>query len=253
MNVKKIIWSAMVSCCLLFPAAVQAEGWDTELQLYVLGTHIEGDAAIGRAQGVPVDVDMDKILETLNMAAMVHLETVHQSGWGMALDYSFMDLEDDISGPQGGVLDANVRQGVFEADLLYRTPMGKGTVDYLAGIRWWDNDFDVTVNSLALPGPASADREVDWVDVFVGARLITPVSEKWEFRLRGDIGGFGLEADFTGCLYGNMRWLITDNWALDVGYKALWVDYEEGTEGQRGYFAYDTVTHGPLVGVIYKF
>ena len=36
-------------------------------------------------------------------------------------------------------------------------------------------------------------------------------------------------------------------------YKATWVDYENGTPGQAGYFAYDTVTYGPLMGVIFNF
>ena len=36
-------------------------------------------------------------------------------------------------------------------------------------------------------------------------------------------------------------------------YKALWVDYENGTPGSPDFFQYDTVTHGPLLGIIYKF
>jgi len=36
-------------------------------------------------------------------------------------------------------------------------------------------------------------------------------------------------------------------------YKGLWVDYEDGSQGERGYFSYDTLTHGPVVGFIYKF
>jgi hypothetical protein len=41
---------------------------------------------------------------------------------------------------------------------------------------------------------------------------------------------------------------------LDLKYRALWVDYEnDGTKGQPGYFEYDTVTHGSLIGFIFKF
>ena len=35
-------------------------------------------------------------------------------------------------------------------------------------------------------------------------------------------------------------------------YKATVVDYEGGTKGEPGYLAYDTVTHGPMLGLIYK-
>ena len=134
----------------LFPYRAQAADWKYELQLYLIGTTISGDASIGRATGADVDVDFSDILEVLNMAAMVHFEAHHDSGWGTALDYSFMDLRDDISGPLGGVTEAKIRQGVFNVDILYRVPAGRGSIDYLGGFRWWDNDFKVRVNPAIL-------------------------------------------------------------------------------------------------------
>ena len=237
----------------LVPFRVKAEGWNYELQLYLMGTSISGDASVGRATGADVKVDFNDILEVLNMAAMVHFEAHHDSGWGAALDYSFMDLRDDISGPLGGVTEAKIRQGVFNVDLLYRVPAGKGSIDYLGGFRWWDNDFELRVNPAVLPGTINNKVREDWVDLFVGARWITPLSDKWNFMARADVGGFGLEANFTACLFANVRYFMTASWQLDIGYKAVWVDYETGTEGQRGHFAYDTVTHGPMVGLQYSF
>lgn len=253
MAVKRIALPSLMVCYLFLPLSAQAKGWGVEIELYLLGTTIEGDAGLGRAQGLPVELDFKTILENLDLAGMFHMEAIHESDWGTALDYSFMDLGYDLSGPYGGVAEAGVRQGVLQADLLYRRPMGKGSIDYLAGIRWWDNDFDVQIDTVALPGPVSADRKEDWVDIFVGARWVAPLSDSWDFLLRGDVGGFGLEADFTAQLYGKVRYAMTDNWALDLGYKAVWVDYETGTKGQRDYFAYDTVTHGPQLGIVYKF
>ena len=87
----------------------------------------------------------------------------------------------------------------------------------------------------------------------MGVRWIIPLNEKWNFMVRGDVGGLGLEADFTASLFANVRYAMTESWLLDLGYKAIWVDYETGTEGQPGYFSYDTVTHGLLLGVVYKF
>jgi hypothetical protein len=40
---------------------------------------------------------------------------------------------------------------------------------------------------------------------------------------------------------------------LDLKYKATWVDYDEGQQGQVDYFAYDTVTHGVVIGLMFKF
>jgi len=40
--------------------------------------------------------------------------------------------------------------------------------------------------------------------------------------------------------------------AINLRYKALSVDYDEGVAGP-GYFAYDTITHGPLIGLSFTF
>ena len=36
-------------------------------------------------------------------------------------------------------------------------------------------------------------------------------------------------------------------------YAELWVDYEDGNVGRPNFFAYDTVTHGPIVGFQFNF
>jgi hypothetical protein len=102
MSVIKSVLLSVMGLSLLSPFSAQADDWNFEVELYLLGTSISGDASIGRATGAEVDVDFGDILEVLNMGGMVHFEAVHKSGWGTALDYSFMDLRDDISGSQGG-------------------------------------------------------------------------------------------------------------------------------------------------------
>ena len=201
-----------------------------------------------------MDVGYDQILENLELAAMLHFEAHHKKGWGLSLDYGFMDLGADITGPLGGVTNTSVRQGILEALAVYRNKLTDGQLDYLFGLRWWDNDIDMTIDPVVLPGTATMNIEEDWVDVVVGVRWLNNINEKWDFVLRGDIGGFGLEADFTSSLSAGAHYQMSANWVLDLQYKALWVDYEnDNTPGQPGYFAYDTVTHGPLIGFIYNF
>jgi len=239
---------------LLFPTLSYAKNWDFELEPYVMFTSINGDASVGRATGVPVNVGFDNILENLDLAAMLHFEAHHESGWGISLDYGFMNLGSDITGPLGGVSNVKVRQGVFEALALYRHKLSNGHLDYLAGIRWWDNDLDLTVNTPILPVPLNKSVEEGWIDLVVGVRWLNKLSARWASLLRGDIGGLGLESDFTSSVVAGARYQMSDNWLLDLQYKATWVDYDNGkTTSQPGYFAYDTVTHGPLIGAIYKF
>ena len=137
--------------------------------------------------------------------------------------------------------------------MLYRVPVWKGDLDYVVGFRWWDNDFEVTIDPALLPVSSTAKIAEDWVDLYVGARWTVPLNDKLSVMIRGDIGGLGLQADFTASLFADIKYAVTEHWLLDVGYTATWVDYQTGTEGESGYFAYDTVTHGLLAGIIYKF
>ena len=239
---------------LLLSASANAEDWSFQFEPYALASSIEGDASVGRATGVDVDVDMSDILEVLEMAFMGHFEAHHSNGWGVALDYGFMDLGADISGPRGGVVDAKVRQGVFEALLVRQSQSsGKGNLEYLAGIRWWDNDIDVEIDPAVLPGTAAFKIDEDWVDLVLGVRWSNPINDNWTFKLRGDIGGFGVTSDFTSAVSAGFHYQMTESIDLDLQYKATWVDFETGSSGQPGYFQYDTVTHGPLIGVIFNF
>lgn len=227
--------------------------WSFELEPYMMATSIEGDASLGRATGINVAVDFSDILETLQMGAMVHFEAHHQSGFGIWVDYAFMDLAQDTDGPLGGVIDVGVRQAVLEVFGLYRQPLAMGRIDYMLGARWWNNDFDLEVNPSIFAGSASTDTSKDWVDIVIGANWLYEFSPDWSVKVRGDIGGFGLESEFTATTALGFEYSISDLMSLDVQYKATWVDYEDGKEGARGSFAYDTVTHGPIVGLKFKF
>lgn len=228
------------------------QGWTFDIEPYLMATNISGDASIGRVSGINVDVDFGDILETLQLAGMLHFEARHGSGWGIWLDYGFMDLEQDTTGPAGGIASANLRQGVMEAFGLYRHELSRGSLDLYSGVRWWDNDIDAKIDPAILPGSIQINKDVNWVDLVVGARWTYQFSENWFMRLRGDIGGFGLEADFTATTWASVSYMINDLIDLNLAFKATWVDYEEGTQGTPIYFAYDTVTYGPILGVNFK-
>ena len=68
----------------------------------------------------------------------------------------------------------------------------------------------------------------------------------------GDVGGLGLESDLTTSAIVGLRYRINNLLDLDLFYWGLWVDYESGDRGQPAFFQYDTVTHGPAVGLIFK-
>jgi len=248
--------AALTICiaALLLSGPVHAEDdWSFQLEPYLLASSIDGDTSVGRVTGADVAVDFGDILEVLELGGMVHFEAHHTSGWGAILDYGFMDLGADISGPRGGIVGAEVRQGVLEALVVRRFETGDRTIDYMAGVRWWDNDIDVAVDPAVLPGTAMFDVQEDWLDLVLGIRWTNRLNENWKHFIRGDLGGLGLESDFTGSVALGLHYQISKRVDLDLQYKATWVDFEDGSPGESGYFAYDTVTHGPIVGFIFNF
>ena len=257
MNVTNLFRFAIAACLLLATPSFAGD-WEFQFEPYLMISNIEGDAGIGPVEDLVVDVDFSTILENLDLGAMAHFEAHHKSGWGLSLDYGFMDLGADISGPRGGILDASVRQGVFEALVVKRKRLAGGTLDWFAGVRWWDNDIDVHLEPMILPGEIDIIDEIDvaigadWIDLVAGLRLLKEVNEKWKFMLRGDVGGLGAESDFTSTVAIGAQYQISEKTVLDLQYKGTWVDYETGTSGEPGYFAYDTLTHGTVLGVIFN-
>ena len=239
----------ITALCAFTTAPAMADDWTFSIEPYVLAASIAGDASIGRVTGAEVDVDFSTILEKLDMAAMIHFEAHSGNGWGFAFDYGFMDLSDDIFGERGGIVDVRVRQGTFEGLLIRQSSNEAIGLEYFAGFRWWDNDIDIAIDPAILPGTNQRKVDASWIDLIVGARWTRDLSERWQMQLRGDVGGFGIESDFTSSLSASFLYQFSQRFSLDLQYRALWVDYAEGKSGQPGYFAYDTVTHGPIVGL----
>lgn len=234
--------------------SVLADDWTFELEPYLMATKIVGDASIGRASGAEVDVDFETIFDNLDMAGMLHFEAHHKSGWGLAVDYAFMDLSAKQVNNRDGFLKVGLRQGVLETLGLYRVSYGKSTVDYFAGVRWWNNDLELVLDPAITNGSTDIKIQEDWFDVVAGVRWKKPVNKNWHFVARADVGGFGLSADFTSTVEAGVTYRISKLMSLDMKYKASWVDYEnDGAVGEVGHFVYDTITHGPILGLNFSF
>lgn len=250
---KSLKW--MLPCAGFFcvQQALAEDEWQHTIEPYIQFTSIEGDATVGRASGVDVDVDFGDILEVLKIGAMIHFESIHRSGFGYQLDYGFMDLRDDIDSPLGGIAELKVRQAVFDVTGMYRNTFDGGSLDYLLGIRWWDNDIEGLLSGGLLPGSLQLDVAEDWIDVYLGMRWQRDINRHWGYFVKGDVGGFGLEADFTANAHIGGVYKFNKEMALTFAYKSTWVDYRSSTKQGVGTFLYDTSTHGPVVSFRYHF
>ena len=125
----------------------------------------------------------------------------------------------------------------------------KFTFDLLAGGRYTHLKIELDFKRIG-----SRDKSKDWVDPFVGAVTQIGLTDKLSFRVRGDVGGFGVGSDVTlngvGLLGYKVRPFGLDG-TLAAGYRALYQDYTDGSG--RNKFTWNMTLHGPVLGLAVKF
>ncbi|MEP3049262.1 MAG: hypothetical protein ABJL55_09815 [Roseibium sp.] len=235
-----------------YPELPEQSRWDFVVVPYLLAPTIQGDTKIGRLPGVDLNVSPGTIFENLKFGAMGHFEVLYDRRFGATLDIAYMNLGAGTTFPRtGGQVKTGLKQAVTEGFLGYRFWQDeRAWAEAYAGGRWWYNKIDVKTSG----GIFNVDRELteSWVDPVIGVRGQMFVAEKWSLFGSGNIGGFGLVSDFTWGAQGGVGYHFKDNLALHLQYKATGVDYDNGKTGTNA-FAYDTITHGPMMGLAFSF
>jgi hypothetical protein len=147
--------------------------------------------------------------------------------------------------------------------------VGQTAFDVLVGGRYWYQRADLTLNlngSININTPDlefSADRtrayarsgSVNWVDPFVGGRIRHRLAPGQDLEVEADIGGFGIGSRISWQALAAYSFDIgktgSVNWAGVVGYRALYVDYSQGSGSSL--FEMNLLQHGPLFGVSARF
>ena len=112
-----------------------------------------------------------------------------------------------------------------------------------------DSDVDVrlTPGTLGiLPKRVTIGDTVDWLEPYIGARLMFQLSEAWNLGVRGTIGGFGIGSELTWDFLVGAGYQVKDNFALYFGYRAMDIDYE-------GSIDIDLQIRGPMIGGMIEF
>ncbi len=225
---------------------LQAEGWKHEFAPYILAAGMDGTAGVGNVSA-DVNVSFGDILSNLEFGAMA---AYHGSSgrYFVQVDGIYMKLAADKTGASGLLFgDAEVEQTLLEADFGYALTEQIGI---FAGARYNSLDLDVSVTG-PLNNIISASQTESWVDPLLGVRGEVPLGEKWSASLRGDIGGFGVGADFAWQALAALRWQTSERVGVIFAYRYLDVDYEDGSGSS--FFKYDVATSGPGVAAVFTF
>jgi hypothetical protein len=135
---------------------------------------------------------------------------------------------------------------------------------YAGGRAWWQrgevqviasgtlNVFDLTFSRA---GVLSAEKSVSWVDPLVGMRLRHQFAPAWNLAISGDVGGFDVGSKFSWQVLAALDYEICRSravtWSAMLGYRALSVDYSQGSG--LSLYKFDMTMHGPIFGVTARF
>ncbi len=236
--------------------------WRVNFNTWVWLLGVEGDIGV-RGRTADVSADFGDILDASDsvLAFSGRLE-IGYGRLGVFVDGLYSKLgADDQSGPLGiAEIDVEFEMTLIDFGLMYRIaewePSGGGagnainaSLDLYAGGRY--TNIDVEFDPANLP---SFGQSKDWVDPIVGAKIIFPFAERWHIMANGDIGGFGVESDFTWSATAVLGYgfSIFDHPAsVFFGYRAIGQDYSDGDGNEE--FTWDVVNHGPMLGFSFLF
>ena len=213
-----MIRKALLAIIAIFAAAPSsAQNWDWKLTPYLWAAGLDGSATVGATTG-DVSVDFTDVLDILRGGGLVRIEAQTDRN-GFYGDILYLRLkEEEARDTVGGSLELKLDALIAEGAYFYRM----GNVYALElGVRYWD--FETTLRPALLP---EVKRASDVFDGFIGFRSEFEISEKWDMLFRGNVGGGG--SDFSAGLQIDVRRRFANGNTLDIGFRALDIDYEKG-------------------------
>lgn len=225
-----------------------------------LGLWIWGiDGTVGN-NGREVDVDADwtdtlEILDKIEFAADVRARLT-TGRWSFNLGIDGSTLADSADFVDGRItVDGELDLWVLQGHVGYNVAGGRigcspcapiGCLEAYAGARAWWVEADVEASGTAAPGQR-IDASESWVDPIVGLRGDLRFAGGWFGLLEVDVGGFGVGSDFSWHVLAAVGYRFSEHVALEVGWKHLDVDYEDGG------FVFDAALSGPFLAMTFTF
>ena len=209
--------SALIALAVFVAYPASAQQWDWKLTPDLWAAGIDGSASIGPVTA-DASVSFSDIVDVLRGGALVRLEA-QKDRHGIYGDLLYLRLKDEEAKDTiGGSLELKLDAFIAEGAYFYRI---NETYALEAGARYWD--FETTLRPELLP---AVERSSDFVDAFIGFRAGFDVNDNWDILFRGNVGGGG--SDFTAGLQIDFRRQFANGNTLDIGYRALDIEYEDG-------------------------
>ncbi|TPE62149.1 hypothetical protein FJQ54_06320 [Sandaracinobacter neustonicus] len=236
------------------PAAASDGGWEFNVAPYLWGAGIDGRLAHpALPQDVSVEVPFSDIWKNLDIGGMVAFEA-RKGRVGLLLDGLYVKTSNDATIPQLGLpvsLGATTFTGMAAGQ--YRiVEDGIGSLDLLAGARYWSMDTRISYDlPAAVPLPPGVPHAYDhsekaqWVDGMVGAKAVVHLSRRISMNAHGMLGAGGSRFSSDAMLA--LGFGLGSSTSLLLGYRHLDADYRDGGLQLK------TRMHGPAAGMSIRF
>lgn len=262
-----------------------SDKWTVSFMPYGWLAYLNGDITV-KGRTANVDISAMQVIEHLERmpwfsytearkGRLTLYNDLFYANIGADEGVSFRGVERQVGGTLAAEVSLDFEQTIIEVGGAYEiakwsspgsangisTSGSYTAIDVLAGARYWhqkmginlDAVAGVTIDDLILSGSFAIARSgtVDWVDPVVGARLRRRLAPGHELAVRGDVGGFGAGSQFSWNALAAYNWDFAARNGVTysgvLGYRALSVDYEQGSGFNK--YAYDVLTHGPILGM----
>ena len=245
-NLKTKIAAALLVAAAPISAAHADDSWDWSLAPYAwlpaIGTSLSTNAP-------PIDTEgttqFSGWAPKLGFTIPLHLEAQGDE-FGILSDILYLPLSNDRKGRVFGT-ESEFDAGLFElAGVWSPGPVRHEGFEVIGGLRylWASLDLKLVPNNSALSsGTISIDK--NYADFMLGARYITPLSDRWSFSVRADgswgstDGTYGASGVFTYTTDGGGAWVL--------GYKYMRVKFSSDNAEANARL------YGPEFAYIFKF
>lgn len=226
-------------------AMAQNDGdWEYFAGGYLTATSIDANTTSFTPMGdqvINIDASFSDLLDNLDYG-ISGLFIARKGLLSINVDLVFIGL--NIDQPPA-VIDVDLRE--HELFIGYEAFEQYSDLEIITGLRYIDQDIKVTT-----PGPQLTIGD-SWVDPFIGLRYLGPINNKWNWLLRGDVGGFGMGSDLAWRIDAGTTYRFGKQWEAAIWYKILNLDYETGTSGTPSIYKWDGTESGITFGVGYYF
>ena len=220
------------------PATAQSsDGWDVLVAPYLMGAAMSGTTTV-RGLEAEVDMSASDIFSNLQFGAM-GLMVARKGDWGVGGDAIWMSLGSTVA-----ETNVDFNQGAFA---FYGLRKLGPAADFTFGMRVNTLQADLKFKRIDV----ERTQDKTWVDPLAGVILRSPADRRVQYRVYTEIGGFGLGSDFAWQIFPVVGIKLTEQAALEFGYRWLDINYESGEDDEK--FGYDMLTQGPVAGISFRF